>query len=279
MHVLNRPAPPADARIAYGAGPSEFGDLRLPVGAGPHPVVIVIHGGFWRAKYNLDHIGHLAAALTREGVATWTIEYRRVGEPGGGWPGTFLDVAAAADCVRALARDFPLNPGRIIALGHSAGGHLALWLAARHRIPSTSVLHREQTIQLVGAISLAGAAELRAVSSLHLSDDAVHDLMGGSPDVVPERYGVGSPAELLPCGVRLVLIHGEADADVPARLSRDYARLASESGDVVEVTSLPGADHFVLVDPDSAAWPVVLSAIRRTLDLDRAATPTANDNG
>jgi acetyl esterase/lipase len=235
MHVFDGPPPQADARIKYGAGPSRFGDLRLPVGAVPHPVVVVIHGGFWRAKYSLDHIRHLAAALTREGVATWTIEYRRVGEPGGGWPGTFLDVAAAADHVRALARDFPLDPGRVIALGHSAGGHLALWLAARHRIPSTSVLHHEQTIQLVGAISLAGAADLRAVSALHLSNDAVHGLMGGAPDVVPERYAAGSPAELLPCGVRQVLIHGEVDADVPARLSLEYGRLASESGDVVEV--------------------------------------------
>lgn len=277
MHVLDRPTPPADARVAYGAAPSQFGDLRLPAGAGPHPVVIIVHGGFWRAKYSLDHIGHLAAALTREAVATWTIEYRRVGESGGGWPGTFLDVAAAADHVRTLARDFPLDPGRVVALGHSAGGHLALWLAARRRIPRTSVLHHEQTVRLTGAISLAGAAHLRAVSSLHLSSDAVHDLMGGAPDVVPERYAAGSPGELLPCGIRQVLIHGEADADVPVRLSLDYARLASESGDVVDVISLPNTDHFALIDPDSAAWPAVAGAVRRTLDL--GLVWTAGDNG
>ena len=130
--VLALPRPEAQHRIAYGPGPQQFGELRLPDGAGPHPVVIVVHGGCWLAEYDLGYMSSLAAALTADGVATWSIEYRRVGDDGGGWPGTFDDVGAAADHLREIAAEHELDLERVVAVGHSAGGHLALWLAARH---------------------------------------------------------------------------------------------------------------------------------------------------
>ena len=128
--ILQLPAPDADERIPYSDPPLRFGELRLPAGAGPHPLAVVIHGGFWRAAYNLDHIGHLCAALGEVGVATWSLEYRRIGDDGGGWPGTFADVAAGADFVRELSLSQSIDPERVVSVGHSAGGHLALWLAS-----------------------------------------------------------------------------------------------------------------------------------------------------
>src|SRR5437762_14203815 len=141
--ILERPPPAADRRLAYGPDPNHFGDLRLPAGAGPHPVAIVLHGGFWRARYDLLHIGHLCAALTARGIAAWSLEYRRVGQPRGGWPGTFEDVKSGAAMVSQLPE---LDPQRAISLGHSAGGHLALYLAAERAVR--------------GAVSLAGVADL-----------------------------------------------------------------------------------------------------------------------
>ncbi len=132
LEMLGSP-PPADHRIAYGPGQFHFGDLRVPKTRGPHPVAIVIHGGFWRAKYDLDYIGHLCAAFTAAGMTTWNIEYRRLGNTGGGWPGTFEDVVRAADHLEKIARDFALDLYRVITVGHSAGGHLALWLATRKK--------------------------------------------------------------------------------------------------------------------------------------------------
>src|SRR5579875_2539599 len=135
--ILFTPAPTADERIFYGDDDEvQFGDLRLPSGPGPHPVVMTIHGGFWRAAFDLQYMGLICNALRGAGIATWNVEYRRVGQPGGGWPGTFRDVARAADHLRALAPRYSLDLARVVALGHSAGGHLALWLAARPRIPS-----------------------------------------------------------------------------------------------------------------------------------------------
>src|SRR5437762_364288 len=134
MDILSLPPPPADARLAYGGGEFQFGELRVPGGAGPHPALVVIHGGFWRARFDLLHIGHLCAALTAGGVATWSVEYGRLGNPGGGWPGTFQDVAMAAGHLRVIASQYDLDLGRVAAIGHSAGGQLALWLAGCRRL-------------------------------------------------------------------------------------------------------------------------------------------------
>jgi acetyl esterase/lipase len=259
--ILSLPAPPADLRLAYGPDPLQFGDLRLPAGAGPHPVAVVIHGGFWRAQYDLTHIGHLCAALTSAGVATWNVEYRRIGNPGGGWPGTFHDVARATDHLRELAPAHALDLERVVTLGHSAGGHLALWLAARHRIPAGDVLASPTPLPLHAAISLAGVSDLELAWELRLRDGIVRALLGGAPEEVPERYATASPVALLPLGVPQVLIHGTDDESVPFIMSERYQAKAAACGDAASLIALPGAGHFELIDPRSREWPEVQRAV------------------
>lgn len=263
--ILDLPAPPADARITYGPGEYHFADLRVPPGAGPFPVVIGIHGGYWRARYGLDYFGHVCAALTASGTATWNIEYRRLGNPGGGWPGTFEDVACAADALRTVATSYPLDLTRIYAAGHSAGGQLALWLAGRHRIAVDSPLYNRDPVPLAGAASLAGVTDLRRGYDLHLSDGVIATLLGGSPVAYSDRYAAVSPLDLLPLGVRQLLITGDADTHVPPELTQRYYAAARAIGDPVELLILPGADHFEPVDPRSGEWPMVAEAIHRLI--------------
>src|SRR5262245_30581153 len=153
--ILTRTAPPSDHRIQYGKGPLQFGDLRLPKGPGLHPVAIIIHGGCWMSEYGLSYMGHLSAALAEAGVATWNLEYRRIGDEGGGWPGTFQDVAEGTDYLRTLAKGYPIDLNRAIALGHSAGGHLVLWLAARKNLPKDSPLYVPEPLPLRGIVGMA----------------------------------------------------------------------------------------------------------------------------
>jgi acetyl esterase/lipase len=265
--ILEREPPAADERIAYGSEPQQFGDLRIPAGHGPHPVVIGIHGGYWRARYDLAHFGFVCAALTAVGFATWNIEYRRTGEPGGGWPGTFQDVGAAANHLRILAPHYHLALDHVLALGHSAGGHLAFWLAGRHKIDPASPMYSPEPLRLSGAVALAGAVDLRRAWTLGLSNNATGLLMGGSPTEYPERYAVGSPYDLLPLGIRQFLIHGTADADLPLEISERYVRRAAATGDAATLLTLPDVGHFELIDPDSQAWPTVLSTITALRDV------------
>lgn len=243
MDILQLSPPPADVRLPYGSDPLQFGDLRLPKAKGPHPVVIVIHGGFWRAAYNLDHIGHLCAALTAAGLATWNLEYRRIGNNGGCWPGTFEDVLSGADYVPTLAGKYPVDAKKTITVGHSAGGHLALLLAARRRVR--------------GVVSLAGVADLRRAWELGLSNNVVASFLGGAPQEVPDRYLQASPLELLPLGVPQRLVHGEKDDVVPFEISENYIKAAKAAGDDARLVALPEAGHFELIDPRSAEWPLI----------------------
>lgn len=253
-------------RIAYGSEPQHFGDLRLPDGSGPHPVVIGIHGGFWRSRYDLTHFGHVCAALTADGFATWNIEFRRTGEPGGGWPGTFHDVGAAADFLRVLAPQYNLALDHVVPVGHSAGGHLAFWLAGRQNIDEESLIYTDDPIAVAAAVSLAGAVDLRHTWSLGLSDNATGLLIGGSPAEYPERYAAGSPYDLLPLGMRQFLIHGTSDTTVPLEVSERYIRRAIAKGDSATLLALPDVGHFELIDPDSQAWPTVQSIISALRD-------------
>ncbi len=222
MDILDLSAPPADARHAYGPAPPQFGDLRLPPGPGPHPVAVVIHGGFWRAAYDLTHIGHLAAALTRAGVATWSLEYRRLGDPGGGWPGTLRDVGAGVDYLRTLAATVPLDLGCVVTVGHSAGGQLAAWAAGRARLPAGSRVATPDPLPLRGVVALAGVLDLPRAWALGLSKGVVADFLGGTPATVPDRYAQASPQALLPLGVPQRLLHGTADDTVPFAISAAY---------------------------------------------------------
>lgn len=264
--VLSRTPLKADGRIHYADGVSQFGDLWLPASAKrPLPVIVFIHGGWWQAEYDLGYGGELCAAFKRQGVAVWSLEYRRVGEPGGGWPNTFLDVAAGADFLGALAKKYPLDLGRVVTMGHSAGGHLALWLAGRHHVARESAIYAPTQLHLRGVVSLAGAVDLRLLCDLAQGEFAhdkglVRSLMGGLPADVPERYRAGSPGDLLPLNVPQVLVQGTEDRQIPPDLPRRYADNARRQGDEVTVRMPAGAGHFAVVDPESAVFGVVQEA-------------------
>lgn len=254
--ILSRPPAKPDAHVAYGTAPSQFAELFLPKGAGPHPVVVALHGGFWRARYDLTHFSHLCAALAAQGYAVWSVEYRRLGEPGGGWTGTFDDAATGAGSVRSVAAQYQLDLKRVVTLGHSAGGHLALWLAARSRLN-----HVAPTLPVRGVVALAAVSDLALGAELGLSNGVVKELLGGTPKEVPERYHQASPSQLLPLGVPQQLLHGTTDDIVPLEMSRRYAEAARKAGDQVTLVPVEKAGHFELIDPLSFAWPRVLEAV------------------
>ena len=246
-HILTDTPPPADARLRYGSDEHQFGDLRVPKGSGRFPAAMFVHGGFWRAKYDLGHAGFLCAALTKAGFATWSLEYRRVGNPGGGWPGSFEDVTVGYQFLKQLNRKYPIDVNRLIVLGHSAGGQLALALAAHHN-------------SMRAIVSLAGVTNLRRAWELHLSNDAVAEFLGGPPERVPDHYHEASPAELdIHC--KQLLVHGSEDDIVPVAMSRDYAKQKKQKTENVTLLEIPKTGHFEIVDPESKVWPQVEKAI------------------
>jgi acetyl esterase/lipase len=246
--ILTAPPPPADTRLRYGSDPNQFGDLRVPKSKGPFPIVMNIHGGFWRAKYDLAHAGHLCATLTAMGVATWNLEYRRVGNEGGGWPGTFEDIVNGYRFISQNANRHNLDSGRMAVTGHSAGGQLALCLAAH-----------ETAVKNV--VSLAGVVDLQQAWELHLSNNAVVDFLGGKPDEVPEHYHEADPMQLkIPKAVQW-LIHGLRDDIVPANFSRAYVQQKKARGEDAHLLEIATATHFDLIDPRSVAWPKVEQTI------------------
>lgn len=246
--ILSQPPPLPDERVVYGSDPNQFLHVRLPHAKGPFPAFLNIHGGFWRAKYDLAHAGHLCATLRAAGIATFNVEYRRVGNPGGGWPGTFEDVRAAYRFVRQQHSRFHLHPDHLAVMGHSAGGQLALCLAAHE----TSVRH---------VISLAGVVDLKRGFALHLSNDAVAEFVGGKPDAVPEHYREADPMELQIPHAAQYLLHGVIDDTVPPEFSRDYLRLKKKGGESVQLIEIPQAGHFDLIDPASEAFRQVKSTV------------------
>ena len=261
------PLPAPAKQIAYGSGPQQFGELRLPKGAGPFPVVVLVHGGCWMAAFDYHYMTRLAAWLAERGVATWTIEYRRVGDDGGGWPGTFLDVAQATDALRQIAKDAPIDLQRVYAAGHSAGGQLALWLAGRARLPKESELFVADPLPIRGVLGLAAIADLKTYrvgppGSCHSSVD---QLLGGGPEKFPRRYAETSPRQLLPLGVPQIFIQGEADPIVDPASVRAYVEAAKKAGDLADVLPLPGAGHFEASVPLPRTEAVFEEALRRLL--------------
>lgn len=245
----------------YGPDRSQRADLRLPAGAGPHPVMVLIHGGSWQARYGRFVMRALAGDLVRRGWATWNIEYRRVGN-GGGWPHTFADVATAIDYVRTL--DAPLDLQRVTLLGHSAGGHLAVWAASRERLPAGAPGAHEgpPDVRIHRVISQAGVVDL-AGAYVRWRGGAVRALMGGSPEEHPDRFAVGDPLRLLPASAPVLLVHGSADETVSVKLSRSYEQAATAAGADVELVEIAGSEggHRAHIDPRGVAWAAVVERL------------------
>ncbi|MDB5972358.1 MAG: Acetyl esterase/lipase [Hydrocarboniphaga sp.] len=264
--LSQRPLPPAGERIAYGRDASQFGELRMPAGEGPFAVLMLIHGGCWLSDYDYRYMSHLATAVSAEGHATWTIEYRRLGDSGGGWPQTFLDVGSALDTLRALAPRYRLDLRRVAAAGHSAGGQLALWLAARPRLPEDSAIRGRDPLPLCGAIGLAAITDLAQyrigpAGSCHAS---VEPLLGGTPQTVPDRYTQTSPRARLPIGVPQWLVQGRRDAIVSAASMCAYSRAARQAGDTVSERMFDGG-HFDAASPQAPAWDAIRGAVNAAL--------------
>lgn len=242
---------PRPRRSAYGDDPSQYAELILPAGD-PRGTVVMLHGGFWRAAYGADLQVPTAIDLAGRGWAVWNLEYRRVGS-GGGWPQTFNDVAAGVDHLRAVADSSSLDLSRVVAVGHSAGGHLATWLAGRPRLPA-SAPGADPAVTVAGVVSLAGVVELTRAAEASVGGTAVLDLMGGLPrGGLEHRYSLADPRGQLPLGVPVRCVHDRADAQVPFWQSEDYVRAAQAAGDDARLVEVPG-DHFSLIDPTTPAW-------------------------
>lgn len=264
-------------QLHYGAAALQFGELHLPQGTGSHPLVILIHGGFWRIPYSYTLMTSLAEDLANRGIAAWNIEYRRIGDPGGGWPNTLLDVARAADHLQTIAPIYKLDINRVITLGHSAGGHLALWLAARPHVPHDNILSSispsatstptSPPLPLIGSVSLAGVSDLAMAWQLNLGNGAVAELLDAGFPAAPARYAAASPAAMLPLGVSQILIHGTADDRVPFKMSQAYTAAAQAAGDDADFIKLPGADHFILINVHSHAWALTVQAVQKLISL------------
>jgi acetyl esterase/lipase len=268
--LLSRPRAAPTKRIAYGPGQQQFGELWQPSSPGAHPVVVLIHGGCWQASLpGVELMAYAAEDLRRRGYAVWNVEYRRLGGAGGGYPGTFQDAGRAIDHLRAIAGAERLDLRRVVLIGHSAGGHLALWAAARRRLAKSSPLAGGEPLPVTGVVSLAGIDDLAAYRATGPGacgePDTVDQLVGADARRGQSVYADTSPAALLPSGARQAVVSGALDPIVPPRFGEAYAAKARAAGDSAPSIVIPGAGHFELIDPRSAAWPQVVAVLETML--------------
>ena len=255
-------------------------ELRVPAGRGPHPVAIVIHGGCWVTKFaDRRYMRPLAEALRQDGVATWTISYRRADEAGGGWPGTFLDVAAEAALLRELAPRYRLDLSRLIVTGHSAGAHLALWLAAQPKLPASSGARaRPDALPVAAVVALDGPGDLAAANAGITGicgGNVLEQLLGGVPSADPERWRLASPSAWLPLGVPQAMVRGGLDWRLPGLGSEAgampaYAARARAAGDSTWIVVADSTNHFTMLDPERPAFAVTRKAMQDALAAMRA---------
>jgi acetyl esterase/lipase len=266
--ALAGPAP--SAKFAYGDAPSQYAELFLPAGKGPFPVAVLVHGGCWTKEFGgITQLRNVAGALAARGIASWNVEYRRVDEPGGGYPGTYQDMNAAMAMLGRQAQTYPLDLARLVAVGHSAGGQLVQWLGARPRIPASSPLFRGDTVPVRQVISLGGLADLRREQAVIKSscERDIAELAGTASRERPDVFVDTNAGDLMPNGSRTVLITGELDTISPPRVAHDFAARARAAGDQAEVVILPGASHYDEVAASSPAWPLVLKEIEKALSI------------
>lgn len=259
-------AGPPDHRIAYGSDPNQFGELRLPPGNGPHPVVVLIHGGCWMPYAGASAMGPMAEALKKDGIATWNIEYRRLTQSGGGWPGTYLDVGHVMDHLRSIAGAHRLDLSRVVVVGHSAGAHLAMWTGIRMKLNRGSSLFIPNPLAVTGIVNLAGRIDMtqgiQEYEATCQGEPVVTNLLGGSPEQVSDRYRDTSANRHVPLGLSQTLIWGEYEEYVPMKFAEDYVQAATKAGDRIQFIRVPGVGHFETASPVSRAWPAVQAAIR-----------------
>lgn len=258
---------PADTIVHYGPEPSQVAELFLPKGEAPHPVVVLLHGGCFLKEFEgFAQTSGLAADLASRGYAVWNVEYRKLGETGAGYPGTFEDVAAALDRLRVEAPKHRLDLTRVVAVGHSAGGHLALWAASRGKLPAESPLRAADPLPIGAVVSLAGIGDLKGQGkawALPCGDDTIKRLIDLDRRKAP--YADTSPAELLPTGVKVVMVHGAYDPVMPPYTGLAYAEKVRDAGDPAEVVTIPDAGHFDLVIPTTPAWKQIVAIIEREM--------------
>ena len=266
--ALSGPAP--TATISYGSAPSQYAELFCPAGAGPHPVALLVHGGCWSIRYGgIEQMRNLAGALAALGIAAWSVEYRRVDEDGGGYPGTYQDMHAALDLLGEQAQRHQLDLGRLVAIGHSAGGQLVQWIAGRARIAPSSPLFRASLLPVRHIISLGGLADLRHERALiaRSCGRSTVELCGAPSAGRPDVFADTNAADLMPSGSVTVLINGELDTLSPPPAAHAYAARARAAGDRASVIILPGASHYDEVAASSPSFKLVLPAIRRALGM------------
>ncbi len=265
------PSSPPDHRILYDTNPSTFGDLRIPKNSSPgpsgYPVLVFLHGGGWTADWTINHTDQLVEALTQEGIATWSIEYRRLGNAGGGYPQTFLDVAKAVDFLRKIASQYRLDLNRVVVAGHSSGGHLALWLAGRRNLPKDSKLYAPDPLPLKGVISLAGVVDLEGALTIGDRKDSLQLLNVSDAASAAPLWAETNPMRLLPFGIPQLLIVGSKDGPWRITITKTFAEAATQKGDPVRLLIPDGANHFDMVHARGPAYPLIATGAKSMLGL------------
>ena len=273
LELIKQATPPANERLPYGKSPLQFGELRLPSGTGLFPVAILVHGGCWAAKLgnlpetvtSFELLRPIAAALATAGIATWNVEYRRLGNEGGGWPGTYQDLSRATDYLRELAPRYHLDLKHVVAVGHSSGGQLALWLAARSKLPKSSMLYTDSPLPLNGVVSVDGPPDLeadRAIEQSACGGPVITQFVGGTPAEFPSRYREGSASGLLPIGTKQEIFVASTLGEKWTTLFKQYVTAAEKAGDPVRLLTMDGAGHFDGINPKAPASQAVMASVQ-----------------